>query len=116
MRTAEPTQVFCTEDALVEQSQVCEGLFDITLLYRSFVSNRAHHVCEIKCGRSSRDAATRRKMLSPAGHIREYLCVLAMRRDNAPEVGHKRMSECHACCRGGAACPDRMLEHLTIPL
>jgi len=47
-------------------------------------------------------------MLSPAGHIREYSCVLSTTRDRAPEVGHKRMSECHAWCRGGAACRDRM--------
>jgi hypothetical protein len=74
---------------------------------------------EIICGESRRDAAkaaTRGKTLSPAGHIREYSCVLSMRGDSAPEVGHKRMSECHACCREGAACRDRMLEHFTIPL
>jgi len=32
-------------------------------------------------------------MLSPAGHIREFSCVLSRRSGNAPEVGHKRMSE-----------------------
>jgi hypothetical protein len=53
------------------------------------------------------------QMLSPPGHIREYSCVLSIRRGSAPEASHKRMSECHACCR---ACRDRMLEHFTIPL
>jgi hypothetical protein len=62
------------------------------------------------------NAAARREMMSPAGHIREYSCVLQTARDRAPEVGHKHMSECHAWCRGGAACRDRMLEHFTIPL
>jgi hypothetical protein len=74
---------------------------------------------EIICGESSRDAAkaaTRGKTLSPAGHIREHSCVLQIARDPAPEVGHKRMSECNAWCRRGAACRDRMLEHFTIPL
>jgi len=56
------------------------------------------------------------QMLSPAGHIREYSCVLPITSGSAPEAGHKRMSECHAWCRGGAACRDRMLEHFTIPL
>src|SRR5215472_12079735 len=55
-------------------------------------------------------------MLSPAGHIREYSCALSIRRDSTPEVGHKRMPECHAWCRRGAACRDRTLEHFTIPL
>src|SRR5262245_33167219 len=46
-------------------------------------------------------------MLSPAGHMREYSCVLPIRSDSAPEAGHKRMSECHAWRRGGAACRDQ---------
>src|SRR5262249_6562616 len=55
-------------------------------------------------------------MLSPAGHTREYSCLLPTGSDSAPEVGHKRTSECPAWCRGGAACRDRMLEYFTIPL
>src|SRR5262245_15300841 len=51
---------------------------------------------------------TRRRAanLSPAGHTREYSCSLPTRSGNAPEVGHKRISECHAWRREGAACRD----------
>src|SRR5262249_52492926 len=52
---AEPTHASCTEDAMVEQSQVREALCEIRLRYRSFVSHPAPHVCEMR--RSSRDAA-----------------------------------------------------------
>jgi hypothetical protein len=100
---------------MVEQSQVCEGLFEITLRYRSFVSDHAPHVREMRqYSRDAAKAATHGKTLSPVGHIREYSCVLQIAKDRAPEVGHKHMSECHAWCRGGAACRDRMLEHFTI--
>jgi hypothetical protein len=53
-------------------------------------------------------AATRGKTLSPAGHIREYSCVLSIRKDSAPEVGHKRMSEvsCLLPRRRGMSRPD----------
>src|SRR5215472_1425164 len=50
-----PTHVSCTEDAMVEQSQVREGLCEITSRYRSFVSNHAPHVCKMR--RYRRDAA-----------------------------------------------------------
>src|SRR5262249_39817155 len=55
LRTAESTHVSCTEDAMVEQSQVREGLCEITSRYRSFVSNHAPHVCKMR--RYRRDAA-----------------------------------------------------------
>src|SRR5215472_10880932 len=55
LRTAEPAHVSCTVDAMVEQSQVREGLCEITSRYRSFVSNHAPHVCEMR--RYRRDAA-----------------------------------------------------------
>jgi hypothetical protein len=47
----------------------------------------------LKCGDAvvmlqKRDAP---QMLSPAGHIREYSCVLPIRSGSAPEAGHKRM-------------------------
>src|SRR5262245_17063754 len=117
VRTAEPAHVSCTEHPTAEQSQVRDGLFEIALRYRSFVSNHAPHVCGNgmrRFGRDAAKAATRGKTLSPGGHIREYSCVLARRRGSGPEIGHRRMSECHAWCRGGAACRDRMLEHFTI--
>jgi len=82
VRTAEPTQASCTEDVMVEQSQVCDGPFEITLHYRSFASNHAPHVCGNNTRRSSRDAAKSGDapaMLSPAGHTREYSCVLPIR-------------------------------------
>ena len=85
--------VSCTEDAMVERSQVREELFEITPRYRSFVSNHAPHVCEMqRSNRGLAKAATRGKPLSPAGHMREYSCVLPTRSSSAPEAGHKRMS------------------------
>jgi hypothetical protein len=62
------------------------------------------------------EAATRRKILSPAGHIRDYSFVLSIRSSSAPEASHKRMSEYHVWCCGGAACRDCRLEHFAIPL
>src|SRR5215470_19762356 len=52
---AEPTHVSCTQDGMVEQSQVREGLLEITLRYRSFLSDHAPHVREMR--QSSCDAA-----------------------------------------------------------
>jgi hypothetical protein len=57
VRTAESTHVSCTEDAMVEQSQVRDGLFEITSRYRSFDPNHAPHVCGNNMRRSSHDAA-----------------------------------------------------------
>src|SRR5262245_28472895 len=48
VRTAAPTHASCTEDAMAEQSQVREGLCEIRLRYRSFVSHHAPHVCEMR--------------------------------------------------------------------
>src|SRR5262249_35687066 len=76
---------------MVKQSQVREGLCEITLHYRSFDSNHARHVCETPV--PMRQTRRRVAMLSPAGHTREYSCLLPTRSGNAPEVGHKRMSE-----------------------
>src|SRR5262245_9476773 len=62
----EPTHVSCTEDAMVAQSQVREGLFEITLRYRSFVSNHAPHICEMRrSSRTAANAATHRKCCHP---------------------------------------------------
>src|SRR5262245_57013305 len=74
VRTAEPAHLSCTEDAMVEQSQVRDGLFEITLRYRSFDPNHAPYVCGNmrRCSCHAAAAPTRRKMLSPAGHTREY--------------------------------------------
>src|SRR5262249_22344878 len=112
--TAESTHISCTEDAMAEQSQLRDGL-ETTSGYRSLDCNHASHMCGNNMRRSSRaKAPTRRKILSPAGHIREYSCVLPIGSGSAPKVRHKRMLEC-LCCRG-AACRDCRLEHFTIPL
>src|SRR5690348_13084986 len=74
VRTAKSAHVSCTEGVMVEQSQLRDGL-EITSCYRLFDPNHASHVCGNNMRRSSRDAATRHKMLSPAGHIRKYSCV-----------------------------------------
>jgi len=47
MRTAESAHVSCTEDAMAEQSQLRDGL-EITSRYRSFDSNHAPHVREMR--------------------------------------------------------------------
>src|SRR5262245_13006090 len=84
VRTAESAHVSCTEDAMLEQSQVRDGL-EITSPDGSFDPNHASHVCGNNMRRSSRaKAPTRRKRLSPAGHIREYSRVLSTKRAARP--------------------------------
>src|SRR5262249_47274520 len=107
LRTAEPAHVSCTEDAMVEQSQVREGLCEITSRSRSFASTHAPRVC--KMGLSSRppeNATTRRKCCHPPVTSANIRACCRSRSDSAPEVSHKRMSKCDAWCRGGVACRD----------
>src|SRR5262245_28497955 len=55
--------------------------------------HHAPHVCEMRrSNRGLAKAATRGKPSSPAGHIREYSCVLPTRSGSTPEAGHKRTS------------------------
>src|SRR5262249_43966630 len=76
---------------MVKQSQVREGLCEITLHYRSFVSNHAPHVCEIpvRCGKRG-DAW---QCCHPPVTSANIRACFQTRSGNAPEVGHKRMSE-----------------------
>jgi|SRR6516164_7819124 len=67
--TARPTHASCTEDSMVEQSQVCDVLFHITCRYRAFDPNHAPpHVNRKNMRRRSRraaEAATRRECCHP---------------------------------------------------
>jgi hypothetical protein len=103
---------------MVEQSQVREGLFEITLRYRSFVSVTRRTFVEIISGDSVVMLQKRRRaaiVVTRRSHPRIFVHAVA-KKGSGPEVGHKRMSECHAWCRGCAACRDPMLEHFIIPL
>src|SRR5262249_56772430 len=116
VRTAEPAHVSCTEDATAEQSQVREGLFEITLRYRSFDSNHAPHVCGNNMRRSSRDCCDAlQNIVTRRSHPGIFVLLSIAKRSRAR--GRPQADVRVSClCRGGAACRDRMLEHFTIPL
>src|SRR5262249_44985295 len=102
---------------MVKQSQVREGRCEITLHYRSFDSNHAPQVCEmrqsqLRCGKRG-DAWQCCHPPVTSANIRACFQQEAATRPRSATSG---CSEYHAWCRGGAACRDRMLEHFTIPL